>query len=368
MVTTDVEGLFSRLYKFRTRAENTTASMHGRMTPFMDRHVVTELTKETNISLSCDHTATRTRNRFAYERTPSDWGKIPTLIEDMYQPFSRPSTESPYLRFNNHVSEAVTGILAMIEISNAIEALSLKQCIIVFNTTTSDLSLKMMLVLFEIITKILVVDVDVRLYLCMTASQCRTMDLERDVWKSVTVCKDVTTTTVMNKVSTMYPNAYKAIISTQYKSIGETMSMIRIPTAYKSLNVCMNEMQTTTQLLDLIEDGGMVHEPCLMSDPKTGMVRIMNPTGSVTGHKTRVRTNVKSWHGTSFLDRYNNMIRPMNLDHMCFDCRAMYEISTTIMSMYTSEDKGGTKTPLQDRSWTESFAGIITVDLYEDTD
>jgi len=48
--------------------------------------VVDRADEMVNISLACNHTPSRSSNRHAFERPPSNWTAIPSLVESMDNP------------------------------------------------------------------------------------------------------------------------------------------------------------------------------------------------------------------------------------------------------------------------------------------
>ncbi|KAK6436899.1 hypothetical protein LTR95_006903 [Oleoguttula sp. CCFEE 5521] len=83
VTVTDSISLMSKVEWFTHKMESLYTSEGKAWNTPMDTTVVTELQKMKDLSAVCNHKPNRKRNTFGYERTPDDWCKIPTLIEEI---------------------------------------------------------------------------------------------------------------------------------------------------------------------------------------------------------------------------------------------------------------------------------------------
>jgi len=77
----------------------------------VDRLVLAELVRTMEISMDCNHTATRTTNRFAHERSNTGVESIPSMIEDIMSTIN-PAVNSAVKLRSNEVTCAFMSMMA----------------------------------------------------------------------------------------------------------------------------------------------------------------------------------------------------------------------------------------------------------------
>jgi len=146
-------------------------------------------------------------------------------------------------------------------------------------------------------------------------------------------------------------------------SLEDIQSLFSNRDLFVCLTVCMDRVKYSHLLLAMIVERVMVQELIPGSDPDRNMVRI---TDAITCHptgKTRIMYRSNSHYLGAFINSSTNMIRPMNLSGMCFDCRMVQMILSQISIVTQADAEHEDQTPNQD--WSQSFAAIITKDAYE---
>lgn len=132
--------------------------------------------------------------------------------------------------------------------------------------------------------------------------------------------------------------------------------------ALVAITASMRTFQYSTRILALMRKRDMVGEMMLISDPSCNM-RITDSITSYCGNKPRVLRRHPIEYTNGFLNSITNMIRPMNLGEMCFDCRMMSSFASALLTAVGHRDVCPTQ--CENQQWTQSFAEIITIDPYE---
>jgi hypothetical protein len=118
VVTTNVTTVMTKVMMFR----DMTTRLAGRTDMAMARNqtVIIEMAKMMRISLGCNHTPTRARNRYAFERPPGDLSTIPSLVESTNLPFCTSMGIGLHLRSNIVVAAFMSSLMTIIEFSRRV--------------------------------------------------------------------------------------------------------------------------------------------------------------------------------------------------------------------------------------------------------
>ncbi|KAK0888904.1 hypothetical protein LTR91_023581 [Friedmanniomyces endolithicus] len=326
----------------------------------LDQILVEELQKMRKIGAECYHKPSRMRNRFGYERTPKDWTKIPTLVEDMNLCLNASGNWHTNLRQNPVLAMFMSNFSTMIEVAMRLESRPAIQYIILCDSVLSAKHMLLVMLVFQLLFKDSSQGHSVFMYMCVDEAKERIARRSPIKSKHMILCRDTTWYTALGMIESRYTNPSITVMINSDMSLEDIQSLFSNRDLFVCLTVCMDRVKYSHLLLAMIVERVMVQELIPGSDPDRNMVRI---TDAITCHptgKTRIMYRSNSHYLGAFINSSTNMIRPMNLSGMCFDCRMVQMILSQISIVTQADAEHEDQTPNQD--WSQSFAAIITKD------
>ncbi|KAK1807498.1 hypothetical protein LTR12_018156 [Friedmanniomyces endolithicus] len=324
--TTDNKSLISKVEWFKSRMQSVYGSRDEQWTMELDQILVEELQKMRKIGAECYHKSGRMRNRFGYERTPKDWTKIPTLVEDMNLCLDTSGNWHTNLRQNPVLAMFMSNFSTMIEVAMRLESRPAILYIILCDSVLSAKHMLLVMLVFQLLFKDSNQGHSVFMYMCVDEAKERIARRSRIKSKHMILCKDTTWYAALGMIESRYTNPSITVMINSDMSLEDIQSLFSNRDLFVCLTVCMNKVKYSHLLLAMMAERVMVQELVPGSDPDGNMVRI---TDAITCHptgKTRIMYRSNSHYLAAFINSSTNMIRPMNLSGMCFDCRMVQMI------------------------------------------
>jgi pentose-5-phosphate-3-epimerase len=360
---TDNKSVMSKVEWFKTKIETLYAHEEVDMRLYADRIAVGELEKMRDISTSCNHKPSRSRNSFGYERPPKDWTKIPTLVEEMNLCLNSISGRNTTLRHNPSLAMFMSNFSTLIEVAMRLEARPNVQHIIVCDHMVSNKHLVLVMLVFQLLFRTANKEHSVFIHICVDAAQEQISRRSPIKSKYMILHRDRPWYGALSMAESRHPGASMTVMMNSEMTLDGIENLFSDRDVFVCLTTPMNKVQYSTVVLAMIAERDMVQELIPGSDPNSNLVRISD---SITCHpvgKTRTLYRNKREYVSGFVTTLTSSIRPMNLSGMCFDCRSIHTIVHSLMSVICPEDQDQNQAP--NEAWSQSFAASITKDTYE---
>lgn len=317
---------------------------------FVDAAVLTETLTMGYLSRRCDHTASSSSNTISYERTPKDSTKISTQLDVMNMEMTTNLAKNLKTRKNPVTSALICGIASMIELAERIKTTNEEQFTIIYTNLYSVTHAATIVFAFRNLRAcydwgskvelILIVDPDT-----VAAMNAYIGSIENVKMNST---KDV----IMEVFKILNHSDYRNTHVTVYTHLIEIAKMCNV--AFNDLNVVINLVTTLKTLSDenvikrLIEETNSIVEAVPCSDPDENVIRVTPSFLSTDPSKRKFKTTERIVSYYSRLKWFNNMIRHMNLDGVCYDCRIAYKVSSSIANAIVSKDENDDESMIED--------------------
>ncbi len=360
---TDNSSLVTKVEWFKHKMATSYKTETTHWTAALDQTLVTELMKMKDISTTCHHTPSRTRNRFAYERVPNDWTKIPTLIEDMNVALNATENWHTDLRHNPVLAAFMSNFSTMIEVAMRLEMRPNVQHVIVCDYVMSAKHMLLIMLVFELLFKGRNGNFGVFMHLCVNEGQERIARRSPIKSKYVIVHRDMPWYAALSTAEITHMNSSITMMMNAEMSLNNIQSLLSNEDVFVCLTASMDKVNYSIALMEMIKVRNMVRELVPGSDSDSNMVRISDAITTHNTTKGKLVYGNKDMHPAEVINASTNMIRPMNLGGMCFDCRIVYMVAseTMIRTHIQDEDEAEHNT----EEWSQSFAMTITRDVYE---
>ncbi|KAK5162694.1 uncharacterized protein LTR77_011247 [Saxophila tyrrhenica] len=357
---TDSSSLMTKMKWFKNKVSNSYGSGKKQWSMELDELLTTELNKMKDISLDCHHRPSRTRNRFAYERVPSDWTKIPTLVEDMNVALNAPQNWYTSLRHNPVLAVFMSNVSTMIEVAMRLKTRPNIQHVIVCDCVMSVKHMLLIMVVFQLLFKDENENDSVFMHLCVDENQEKIARRSPLKNKHVVMHRDMAWYAALGLVETRYRSVSVTMMMNEEMSMDNIESLFSTEDVFVSLTSSMDKINYSNALMDLVRSRSMVRELVPGSNPDTNTVRISDAIVNHNVSEGRLVYRARNAYSIMPTNTCTNMIRPMNLDGMCFDCRIVYMVANDIVLKTCGQNKD--QPEYAGEEWSRSFARTITKD------
>lgn len=325
-----------------------------------DAIAVAEMITMVNESTSCRHTTTRTRNPHGYERPPSDWNEIPTMVEQMTTNFVGDVRSRVSMRVNEIISTALCDMMCMIDVAMAYFDGESGGMDLVCLNVTSGRHMAVTKLIFDLMCRTVFVGKNVYLHMFVSTDIYTVMVNVLNDNPSVVPHMSTDWYTDMNMVRSINGNRSITVMMNGASTPTDVTNLLETPNVMVSAVAHMNDPMMSTALSKLVTDKSMVMEMALLSDPSMSTVRIRNATWSRHSNRHTTMYRLAPEYTGSLVSSITHRIRPMNLDRMCYDCRMVHEIVKTVA--YVVKDKDVRLEGDETRHWSEDFHEHIYLD------
>lgn len=328
-----------------------------------DALVIADMIKMMEMSRSCDHTATRRRNMYGYERTPKDFSEIPTTVEQMSANFVGLMNANGSMRVNGTISAILCDIMCLIDIAMMNKELLKDGLDIVCINMTSGRHAGMTKLIFSMLQKVVFKHRKVFIHMFVTREVYSVMTTILNDDSNVVIHTSTDWTVDINTVKRNNRGRKIIVMMNNPMTPQDAMHLIETSNTMISTVVHMNNPMISHALSDVIRTKDMIMEMALLSDPGSSTVRVRNAIWDQKSnrHITMYRQPVE--YTTSMIASLTYRIRPMNLKQMCYDCRMVHMLMIPVM--HTLRDRNMMAQAGEISHWSESFASPITIDETE---
>ncbi len=325
-----------------------------------DAMVITEMIEMANLSRSCNHISTRSKNQYGYERTPTNWSDIPTTVEQMAANFAALTKVTTIMRVNETISTIMCDTMCLID--TAMMYADGYKCgtdILCINITSVRHAC-MTKLLFVLLHRMVFRDSDVFMHMFVDYRTHPIMARVLNDNRHVIVHQSADWISDINMIKRS--NGYRSMVVMMNRPMTprDTVHLMEIDNIKVSTVAHMSNPMTSYILSVAARTKGMVMEMALLSDPVMNTVRIRDSIWSDASkrHTTMHRCSID--HVPSMISSITYRIRPMSLKRMCFDCRMVQMVVTPIA--HAIRNRAMTSTSNETEHWSESYAEVITID------
>ena len=296
---------------------------------FEDKAVVTELMTMMMLSKKCNHRSSTNRGSISYERVPANVSAVATQFELMSMGMTTSTIKNTPTRYNKVTSAIIQTIQTMVDFSTRIDN--------------------------AVLNVIMITDVHSTIYASLIAFVFRNMCISKswngaakmimmvhaDMAESVDIYVAATEYVEIIKYTDKATDTYKTMTSisdanvTVHTHTTEIAKMYTSANAHKKVNLCwitdLTTYDSVSMISNVITSSNSVMEAVPCSDPLMNTVRIATVTMSANtiDNKTAIVYGIPN--PFSCLRWFNNMIRHMDIDGMCFDCKIAYAVAMPIV-------------------------------------
>ncbi|KXT06127.1 hypothetical protein AC578_1274 [Pseudocercospora eumusae] len=272
MSATDILPLFEKITTFKSIMEAVTdaATKSAHASIRREPIVVEELEKMSNISSKCNHKMKRNRNKFGFERTPTNWAKIPTLIDDMTIAINTCVDMYTNLRQNPTLAMFMSNFSTMMEVRIRSKISLNTKHVIVCSNLMSTKHLCLIMALFKLLFVTGTASDNVIMYMSVTREQQMIAETTPIGLRNVVLCKISPWYTMMDMIEERYRDcSITAMINGELN-----MDMVEMLFKCTDVFVCMttatNMVKYSHALSNMKWKRGMMQEMVIGSDSGPG--------------------------------------------------------------------------------------------------
>lgn len=325
----------------------------------LDALLVQELGVMIGMSLTCDHLPNTNRNRFAFERVPADWNTIPSMVESMETPLNPALTTNQHVRHNRVVSSFMSMVMSMFDFVTRARERPKDRHVVVYVGVTTMKHVSMIRFIYEVMNMGPLADILASLYLIVDDNMAANMKRIMNPSESVVAYTGVEANAAISVIRQTYPSSVMTVVGSMPTNDDTLLCVKKGKVDYVCLDVEVRSLRDMNVVMQAVLEGNLVMDAVPLSDPSATVVRVSSAMVGTSTFGVRCLVRPAYWAVGALMNRYSNVVRPMNLDRMCYDCRAAYTIAVPVLDMLEGAPEG---TNLQEgEDWTNRFAETITV-------
>ncbi|KAK5754896.1 hypothetical protein LTS12_015019 [Elasticomyces elasticus] len=264
----------------------------------LDETIIMELEKMQTISMECYHKPSRKKNRFGYERTPTDWSKIPTLIEDMNLCLNSSGNWYTHLRENPVLAMIMSNFSTLIEVAMRHEARPNIQHVVICDGMRSNKHMLLVMLIFELLFKDINKDQSVFMHMCVDEMQEKTARRSLIKSKYVIIHKDTAWYAALGTAENRHVDSSITMMMNTEMDLDSIQSLFDNKDLFVCLTTPVNKLKYSRVLLEMIRARVMVQELIPGSGLEMNLVRISDAIvchpwagqGSYTGPSSSTST------------------------------------------------------------------------------